>query len=156
MSSSHSRATHDRGVQALNACADLTALAPRGAGRVHLRGKASLCAPLCAPGRVLCPWAPYDARGRFIHRAGTACRATGIASDGLPALSGRVLGTSEATVPRSWDGGGAQVVLFLGRRRCGVSARASMQFCCAGVMHASGGGPPDAPSRLPAPAGARV
>ena len=105
LTSSHSRATHDRGVQALETYAELTALAPRGAGRVNIREKASLCAHLCAPGRVLCPWAPYDAPGRFIHRAGTACRATGIASEGLPALSGRVPGSGEATAPRWWGGG---------------------------------------------------
>ena len=60
MSSSHSRATHNRGVQALNACAGLTALAPRGAGRVHVRVNSSSCAQLRAPGRPLGPLAPYD------------------------------------------------------------------------------------------------
>ena len=149
MSSSHSRATHDRGVQALETYAELTALAPRGAGRVHLPGKASLCEHPYAPGRVLCHWAPCDAHGRIIHRKGSACCATGIASDGLPALSGRVLGTSEATVPRSWGGGGAHVVLFVGGPRCGAPGRKEACNFAARAKHARSGVAPRTLPRAP-------
>ena len=44
---------------------ELAALASRGAGRVHVRRKASSCAQLHAPGRALCPLDPYDEHSRF-------------------------------------------------------------------------------------------
>ena len=66
MSSNHSRATRDRGMQALDACAELAALAPSWAGRMHVRVKESSCAQLHTPGQVLCTLAPYDAQPRPI------------------------------------------------------------------------------------------